>query len=221
MERQRQGPQLHEAAEKRIIVKDMMSRDCIRFGETHSVREAVWLMSEMNLRRKSADPQPLFIQDRQGNLAGMISPWRLLESMIENLDSREASSLSDAELGKHFCRGFQTVIKDMALVDLPHISEDTTLSEVLKASVKMDIRVLPVCDENGRVLGLLSQADLLSGLAQVAECADGIRAFRGGASCAYRGRDEARSQSQGKNFQWPSFRTARARSLPLRRISKP
>ena len=41
---------------------------------------------------------------------------------------------------------------------------DTSLAVVLEKLVEQDLQVVPVCDEHGRIKGLVSTDDLLRGL---------------------------------------------------------
>ncbi len=150
-----------------LVARDLITRNCIRFGNQHQLREAVWLMSQMLKRMKTHEPQPLFLQDREGRLAGVLSVWRLLEEMARGLDFDELKKMDDHDLGHALERRFQEPISKMARTDLPRYKLDMPFGEILARCVKEDLRVLAVCDEGGRVVGLVNQNDLLGGLGKV------------------------------------------------------
>ncbi|MFW6303914.1 MAG: HPP family protein, partial [Candidatus Sumerlaeota bacterium] len=150
-----------------LVARDLITRNCIRFGHQHQLREAVWLMSQMLTRMKTHEPQPLFLQDREGRLAGVLSVWRLLREMTRDMDTKEMLAMSDAELGEALARRFHEPITDMARKDMPRYQLDMPFGEMLARSVSENLRVLPVCDEGGRVVGLVNQSDLLKGLGKV------------------------------------------------------
>lgn len=142
---------------------DLMSRQCIRFGEGHTVREAVWLLSEMQKRIQSSEAPPLFLQNSEGKLAGMITPWRLLEKLTLNLDlNRE---WSEEELGNAMAREFSHVIGEFSKREVPEVYSKKEISQLLQDWVKNERDTLPVLDQGGRVIGNLTSLDLVFGLA--------------------------------------------------------
>ncbi|HUT23077.1 MAG TPA: SulP family inorganic anion transporter [Sumerlaeia bacterium] len=150
-----------------LVARDVMTRHCIRFGQEHQLREAIWLVSEMNRRRKTAEDQPLFLQDREGKLAGELSTWRLLREMAAGKAAAELCRMDDAELARHMSDRFQTPIHDLARRDVSSFAMETPLSVLLRKSVAEDRRVLPVCDEGGRLVGLVRESDLLIAVGKV------------------------------------------------------
>jgi CBS domain-containing protein len=144
-----------------------MTRHCIRFGQEHQLREAVWLMSEMSRRRKTSEAQPLFLQNREGKLAGELSMWRLLREMVEGKAAEELCRTDDAELARRMSGRFHTPISDLAQRDAPSFAMETPLSVLLRRSVVEDRRVLPICDEGGRIVGLVTESDLLIAVGKI------------------------------------------------------
>lgn len=149
-----------------LTAGDLMTRNCIRFGQGHSLREAVWLLSQVYQRTETDDAQPLFLQNTEAQLAGSVKPWRLLEEMMKNVSPDEYDTISDAELGERFSKSFPLVIGDLARKDLPRLNQTTPLVALFRASLACHLRVLPIRDDGDRVIGLLGQGDLLKGLAQ-------------------------------------------------------
>jgi CBS domain-containing protein len=130
------------------------------------LREAVWLLAEMQKRLEPSLALALFLQDREGRLAGELTVWRLLRELKRDLESNRLADISDRQLGVLFRKHFTRSIGAIARTDLPRLTERTTLAELLLASIGKDLPVLPVCNEDGRVLGLIDQNDLLTGLAK-------------------------------------------------------
>jgi sulfate permease, SulP family len=151
-------PDLWPAAE------DLMTRQCVRFGKSHTVREAVWLMSEANRRAPGRGPQPLFLQDPEGKLAGELTPWRLLGEMAASLEGLRTDEMDARELGQRLSQPFDKVIGTLARTDLPALGKDANLAELVRAAVERDMRVIPICDESKRVTGLVREIDLIQGI---------------------------------------------------------
>lgn len=149
----------------RLTARELVSRQCIRFGESHSLREAVWLLSEMNRRIQPRDAQPLFLQDHQGKLIGSITPWKLLERMTQDLPSGDLEKMSDTELGAFFLRHFDTILTTFCDKSPSYCHLEDGLGHLLANWTKSRGEVLAVCDAGDRVVGLTTQSDLLRGLA--------------------------------------------------------
>jgi hypothetical protein len=147
-----------------ITAAEIMSRRCIRFGQQHQLREAVWLMSEMLRETRTADPQPLFLQDREGKLAGKLSPWRLLAAVGSGLNGEKVEEIDDAALGELFRRDFAEPIASIARIDCVQAEESSSLAWLLETAVEFNLQSFPVCDQEGRITGLVTADDLLRGL---------------------------------------------------------
>ena len=170
MERWRSEPkpvseQIPETLE--LTARDLMSRNCIRFGEGHTLREAIWLISEMNRRQQANEPQPLFLQNREGRLTGMLSPWKLLREMMDGLSLDEAVALSDEELAQQFASQLDKPIGTLSQRNLPDVTLDTSFLNLFHLSLLHKLSVLPIRDKEGRVAGLVGQHDLLVGLGKL------------------------------------------------------
>ena len=146
--------------------ESLMTRQCIRFGSGHTVREAVWLMSEASRRNPALGPQPLFLQDQEGKLAGELTPWRLLGEMAAALEGERTEEMSPQELGGRLSAPFGKVIGRLARTDVPVLGKNTSLARLAQIAVERDMRVIPICDEGGRVMGLVREVDLIEGIGQ-------------------------------------------------------
>ncbi|NQU44388.1 STAS domain-containing protein [bacterium] len=149
--------------------RHLMTRHCIRFGHQHQLREAVWLLAEMARRTPAMETPSLFLQNKEGRLAGKLSVWRLVEEMARSLNLSEMKNLTDPEIGTRLRQNFQKPIDRIARTDLPEFKLETPLAQLLRSSVKNDLRVLPVCDDGRRVIGLISEHDLLRAIGKILE----------------------------------------------------
>lgn len=156
-----------------LTARDMMTRRCIRFGHRHQLREAVWLMSEMQKQAPTVGSQPLFLQDREAKIAGKLSPWRILRALGEDLGADEADTLDDAAVGERFRDGFTRSISDIARTDLEPLGRHTSLTRLLEVVVQKDLEVVPICDDERRIMGMVSTDDLLLGLGRALRMTNG------------------------------------------------
>ena len=155
------------------VVGEMMSRQCIRFGNRHPLREALWLMSEMKKGTTTAAPLPLFIQDREGRLFGELSVWRILAGATAGQGN--LSSLDNGGLRARMRERFDVQIATLARTDLPLLVHDTPFEEALRAAQYSRLPVLPVRDAQERLVGHLDSIDLLRGVARMLELPPGAR----------------------------------------------
>lgn len=170
----RQGAKsAHESTivDRPLVAGDLMSKQCIRFGNKHQLREAVWLMSEMHEHTKSLSSEPLFLQDREGKLFGELSPWQILECLAAGTEGHDTSVLDDEQVAVLLRRDFTKPIRLIARTDVARESDSAAFARVLELSVENDQRVVPICDEDGRVKGLLSTDDMMKGLLHVVTAA--------------------------------------------------
>jgi CBS domain-containing protein len=146
---------------------DIMSARCVRFGNQHQLREATWLMSELYRHTGAISPETLFLQHRNGRLAGGLSPWRILRALSAGIGLTDVVSLEDRTLGDLLRRHFTKPIGPIARVGYQHIGTKTPVAEALRVALKQDLQVLPICEDDGRIKGLISQDDILSWLSRM------------------------------------------------------
>jgi CBS domain-containing protein len=123
-------------------------------------------MSELQKHTKAISSEPLFLQDREGKLFGELTPWRILESLAHGADDHDQERLSDDQVGVLLRRDFTQPIRTIARTDVVPHPLQASLARLLETSVKNDQTVIPICDEEGRIKGLVSADDLLRGLVQ-------------------------------------------------------
>ncbi|NNC90197.1 MAG: STAS domain-containing protein [Akkermansiaceae bacterium] len=149
-----------------LTARDILNRRAIRFGNQHQLREAIWLMSEMHMHTDPATPQPLFLQDTEAKIAGQLSPWRLIGEMTRGLDFQALAKASDKEVAESLRTHLTTRINTICRTDLPRLETEAGLGELLTAMAAGDDQVLPVCDGEGRIMGLVEQYPLLRAVAE-------------------------------------------------------
>lgn len=148
------------------VAGDLMSKQCIRFGNKHQLREAVWLISELHQHTKSLSSEPLFLQDREGKLFGELSPWQILGDLAAGAEGHDAKGLSDEQVAVLLRRDFVKPIRLIARTDVALGSPNSSLVQVLEASIQNDQQVVPICDGEGRMKGMMSSEDIVRGLVQ-------------------------------------------------------
>lgn len=145
-----------------VTAESLLDPKLLRFGNQHTLREAVWLMSEMLKRDEGKTATPLFLQNKEGKLDGGLSIWTMLSIMGKGLP--EMGGLSDEALGDHLRKSFGQSISEVCRKELPLLALDTPLHELVNTAVEADLAVLPICDEEGRLIGLVRSVDLLRGI---------------------------------------------------------
>ena len=61
-------------------------------------------------------------------------------------------------------KSFSKSISEVCRKDLPHLTLDSPLHILTQTAVDTDLSVLPICDEEGRLTGLVRSVDLLKGM---------------------------------------------------------
>jgi len=134
------------------------------FGSAHQTREAVWLLSETQKFKASINPEPLFLQDRNGALFGELSRWHVLRALIDGSDEADDEAMTDARVAEMLRRNFMTTIDKIARTDVIRHQQATPLASLLRSSAENDQGVVPICDEGGRLKGFCTSNALLAGL---------------------------------------------------------
>lgn len=169
----REAGRIEPSQRRHLSASDVMTTRCIRFGNQHQLREAVWLISELNKHTNAISPEPLFLQDREGKLFGELSPWRVLSALAAGTRDVATAELDDAAVAELLRRDFAVPIKGIARTDVQRHTTQASLAALLEASVVNDQHVIPICDSDGRIKGLVSTDDLLRGLSKALAKANG------------------------------------------------
>lgn len=127
--------------------RDIMTSPVITVHAETRVGEAARLMVDKHLKR-------LPVVDRQGNLVGIVSRLDVLAAAVSaSGPSEEPAALPTGQL---------RTAADVMFRDVPTVTPDAPLSEVISKLVATPLRRLVVIDELRRVLGIIVDADLLA-----------------------------------------------------------
>ena len=134
------------------------------FGFEHQTREAVWLLSEAQKYRGTINPEPLFLQDRNGALFGELSRWDVLEALVAGSDPEQDEQLDDRQVADLLRRNFAKRINHIARTDVVRHRLDTPITALLRTSARQGQAVVPICDDAGRLKGYCMSNAMLAGL---------------------------------------------------------
>ena len=143
------------AARERTAI-DVMTADVVAITPEEPLQRAAHLMVERRIKR-------LPVTDDAGRLVGMLSRVDVLRTMGEDYpappaDGSRASTDQPAR-----------TVGDVMRTDVPSVGADAPLGEVLDAVTSTRLNRAIVVDEARRVLGIVSDADLLARLDPGAE----------------------------------------------------
>lgn len=147
-------------------VSDLMTTRFPLFGKEHQAREAVWLLSEAHKYQPSVHPEPLFLQDRNGEFFGELSRWHVLRALVEGSDEAEDADMNDEQVAEMLRRHFMVPIHRIARTDVVRYPPATGLATLLRTAAENDQGVVPICDEEDRLKGFYTSKALLAGLDQ-------------------------------------------------------
>lgn len=128
-----------------MYVKDHMTKDPITITDDVKISRAVDIMSKGHFHR-------LPIVNDKGQLIGLVTGGLVTEASGAN-----ATSLSIYELNYLLSK---TRVKDIMLKDVKTIGPDAFIEEAAQKMLDEGISVLPVIDEDSRVLGIITEKDI-------------------------------------------------------------
>jgi len=143
-----------------MIVSDVMTHNCITISPEARVEEAVNLMLSRNI-------SGLFVVDKAGDLVGVVTEGDLLRR--DELGTQRNRSwwlrllASPAKQAADFTRANGRHVRDVMTQDVLSVARDAPLVDVVVTMEKHRIKRLPVTAD-GRVIGVVSRADLLRAL---------------------------------------------------------
>jgi CBS domain-containing protein len=137
------------------MAADVMTREVISVGPDESLEWAAHLMAEHRIKR-------LPVMDRAGQLIGILSRVDVLRTMGEDYHAPlTAEARPEAPAGH--------VVGDLMRRDVPSVTADAPLGEVLDAVTSTRLNRAVVVDAERRVVGVVTDADLLARLDPAAE----------------------------------------------------
>ena len=125
---------------------DVMTLPVLTIGENEKVTQAARIMAERQVKR-------LPVVDKEGSLVGIISRLDVLETFASHAQGQEGLPTLP--------KGLLQTAADVMFHDVATVSPETSLNEVLNRIVSTPLRRVIVVDETRRVLGMISDADLL------------------------------------------------------------
>jgi len=127
-----------------MLVKDWMSKDPITINDDTSMMKAIHLMKQNRFRRLPV------LQD--GRLVGIVS----------DRDLKEASPSKATTLDVHelYYLLSELQVKDIMTRDPITVAPDDTVEHAAQLMLENTISGLPVVDEKGAVVGILTQSDV-------------------------------------------------------------
>jgi CBS domain-containing protein len=128
--------------------KDVMTSPAIAIGEDQFVRDAVDLMLSKHVKR-------LPVVDAGGRLTGMLSRLDIFRTIMQEAPDWSAFKQQNISVGN------VRSVSDIMRRDAHAISPETSVDEVIRLIDSNDIQRVAVVDGNGRLLGLISDRDLL------------------------------------------------------------
>ena len=126
---------------------DIMTSPVIIVGRDDMVTDAARIMAEKRLKR-------LPVVDQAGGLVGIISRLDVLSTL--------ASAVEGGETPPDLVPGMHRTAGDVMFKDVPTVSPDAPLTEVLNRILSTPLRRVAVLDAARRVLGVVSDADVLA-----------------------------------------------------------
>ena len=114
---------------------DLMTRDLVTLRETDALDDA-----ERQLELRHIRHLPVV---RDGKLLGLVTPRELIRACV------------------HAREGRKVTVGDVMLHDVVTINARTSLREAVKTMLVQQIGCLPVVDDDGTLVGIITEADFL------------------------------------------------------------
>lgn len=145
---------------------DLMQKRCLRFGSQHQVREAMWLISQFQTRMKTAHPQTVFLQNREGKLAAELTIHAILRHLAGAIPDKN-SPMDDRELARRLDPRLFESIEKIARANPVSLRAAAPLVEVFSLAARHEFRAMPVSDTHGRLIGVFDEMAMLRGLTKL------------------------------------------------------
>ena len=153
-------------------VRKVMTIDVVTLNGFMSVREAAKILAECNI---SGAP----VIDNEGKLVGMLTETDILRSVkgaadevhmvfpsIHTMGVMFELAKGEIEIMEAFEEQANTVVMDVMTKNVITSHQDTDLNKVAAILVKKGINRLPVVDDEGHVVGIVTRGDIVKAFAQ-------------------------------------------------------
>ncbi len=144
-----------------MLIKDWMATTILTVDANTSVMRATRTMKENNIRRL-----PVL---SHGKLAGIITD--------RDLKDASPSSKADMDLHEMYYLLSEMKVKDVMTGSPISLKKDDTLEKAAMVMLREKISGLLVVDDNGNLVGLLSESDVLRGFIHATGIQDGAYQF--------------------------------------------
>lgn len=128
-----------------MYVKDHMTKNPLTVTKDTSISKAVEIMGKNNFHR-------LPVVDENGKLLGLVT-----QGVVEESSGAQSTSLSIFELNYLLSK---RKVSDIMIDDVKTTTADVFLEEAAKVMIDNNISVLPVVDENQKVIGIITEKDM-------------------------------------------------------------
>ena len=122
-----------------ITVSNIMSKNIYSLNENRTVADAARVMKETKTGS-------ILVVNPQGVIVGVVTERDLVYKVIAE------------------GRDLNTRLKDVMSKDIKTVKPSSTLAEAAKIMIEMEVRHIPVVDEAGRPVGILSIRDLIESI---------------------------------------------------------
>ena len=151
-----------------FLAKDIMTVPTISVSKNNNVKVALDLLAENNI-------SGLPVIDDEGKVVGIISGSDILRySHQKNVVPKTSSSFwvspyTESDDIANIRDGFEvlhrTTIEQVMTKKVYTVKVDTAISDVAKLMISKTINRVPVVDDAGKLLGIISRADLVKSMA--------------------------------------------------------
>jgi CBS domain-containing protein len=149
-----------------MLVKDVMSKNVITISPEESISDAIEKMAKNNI-------SGLIVVDNN-KVVGVISESDVLKVLGSEFPEIKASAnltfsiLLLLESGVKMIREMKKIgklkVKDVMSKKVFFVKPEDTILEAARMMSKKDVRRLPVIDEDGKLVGVISRTDILRAL---------------------------------------------------------
>ncbi len=185
-------------------VAEVMTSPAVTIGAERPLTEAVELMLERQHKR-------LPVVDRQGQLVGMLSRLDLFTTVMREGPDWNLFCAQQVEVGN------LRTVADIVRRDTRTVGPETGVDEVLRLIGASDIQRVAVVDDQGLLLGLISDSDLLRAFKPGPEGLRRLAARTGPA--VWRGPGPGYGACSGPTRSWTPTRSPSARTRSSRKQS--
>ena len=135
-----------------MYVKDHMT------GNPYTITKDVVISRAVEIMRKNHFHR-LPVVDEQGKLIGLVTG-----GLVKEKSGANSTSLSIYELNYLLSK---TQVKDIMITDVKTISQDVFVEEAAQTMLENEISVLPVVDEQNKVIGIITDKDIFQAFVEL------------------------------------------------------